>query len=160
MRVTHQEWRLIPSCVPKAIICRRRLWRRAQIPLNPPLTKGDFKEVAVFSPFLKGGLGGIFMPGSDNPEVTDVSLASAQARRFVTIDCDFRFTAGAVNESICREGKGTRCSSSHSSRLSPEANSSSARWGGLVSSTTASAVTRQTGQPGRPGGTWPWSTRR
>src|SRR4030042_380121 len=29
-----------------------------KIPLNPPLEKGDFKEVCFYPPFLKGGKGG------------------------------------------------------------------------------------------------------
>ena len=48
---------------------------KLQIPLNPPLKKGDFKKAAVFSPLFSRGVGGIFSPGATNSEVMDVSLA-------------------------------------------------------------------------------------
>ena len=37
-----------------------------KIPLNPPLRKGDFKELAFFPPFLKGGQGGFLFSGFAN----------------------------------------------------------------------------------------------
>ena len=41
---------------------------KSQIPLNPPLSKGDFtKQFLTLPPFSKGGLGGIrMMPPSEN----------------------------------------------------------------------------------------------
>jgi hypothetical protein len=41
---------------------------KLQIPLNPPLKKGDFKEAAVFPPLFSRGVGGIFLPGIDQPQ--------------------------------------------------------------------------------------------
>jgi hypothetical protein len=40
-----------------------------EIPLNPPLSKGDFTP-----PLEKGGRGGIFMPWGDRPRAWEFSM--------------------------------------------------------------------------------------